>query len=338
MGMGIGHTSPPEKILPQTCKVCQDAAMDETVSVVVVGVGHLGRHHLRLASSLPCWRCTGAYDTDQARLASLCQEFGVPRLGSLEEAVQAAEAAIVATPTVTHLEVAGRFLQAGRHVLVEKPLAATVGEGEALVSMAAQKDLVLAVGHVEFFNPAVQALLQRAPRPRYLEAQRLSPFSRRSLDVDVVLDLMVHDLQIAQALNPGVHLREIRAVGLPVLSPQEDLANVRLEFANGCVANLTASRVAADRVRKLRVFAPDAYYSVDYSQQSIHAFRLERHQDEPQIAPLIVPVEHAEPLAREHLAFAAAVRRRPTPLVTGVDGLAALQAACAIGKAIRQNT
>lgn len=311
--------------------------MDEKISLVVVGVGHLGWHHLRLASSLPCWQCAGAYDIDPGRLARACQEFGVPQLGSLEEAIQVAQAAIVATPTVSHLEVAGRFLQAGRHVLVEKPLATTVAEGEELVSMAAQKNLVFAVGHVEFFNPAVQALLQRSPRPRYLEAQRLSPYTGRSLDVDVVLDLMIHDLQIAQAANGGAGLREIRAVGVPVLSPQVDLANVRLEFANGCVANLTASRVAADRVRKLRVFEPDAYYSIDYSQQSVHAFRLARQKGEPQILPLVLAVEQAEPLAQEHLAFATAICQRTTPLVTGVEGLAALAAACTILEAIKEH-
>jgi predicted dehydrogenase len=304
--------------------------MDEPLALVVVGVGHLGKHHLRLAASLPGWRCVGAYDTDRAKLEALAQEHGVTPLRSLQEAVELCQAAIVATPTVTHGQVAAAFLQAGKPVLVEKPLAASLPEGEELVQLAAKAGVVLGVGHVEYYNPAVQALLARKPRPRYLEAQRLSPFTRRSLDVDVILDLMIHDLHIAQALNAGASLREIRAVGVPVLSPQVDLANVRLEFANGCIASLTSSRVSSERVRKLRLFEPDAYYSLDYSEQSISAYRLERGGGEPQILPVPVPVEKAEPLALEHRAFHARLTGQPGPFVSGQEGLEALRAAHAI--------
>ncbi len=309
--------------------------MGERTSVVVVGVGHLGRHHLRLAASLPFWQCVGAFDTDRSKLETLCREYGVPALRGLEEAAEACEAAIVATPTVTHREVAGRFLEAGKHVLVEKPLASSVREGQELVDLARRRGAILGVGHVEFYNPAVQALLARRPCPRFLEAQRLSPFTRRSLDVDVVLDLMIHDLHIAQALNPGVSVTEIRAVGVPVLSPQVDLANVRLAFGNGCVANLTASRVSGDRVRKLRLFEPDAYYSVDYADQSVTALRLERSGPEPEIVPVPVEVAKAEPLAKEHEAFAARLRGEDGPFVSGDEGLTALAAARAIVEAIQ---
>lgn len=308
--------------------------MGERIPVVVVGVGHLGRHHLRLAASLPFWHCVGAFDTDRAKLASLCAEYGTLPLGSLEEAVDRCQAAIVATPTVSHREVAGLFLQAGKHVLVEKPLAATVREGEELVELARQRGVALGVGHVEYFNPAVQALLARRPRPRYLETQRLSPFTRRSLDVDVVLDLMVHDLHIAQALNRENPITEIRAVGVPVLSPRVDLANVRLAFANGCVATLTASRVSSERVRKLRLFEPDAYFSVDYAEQTVSAYRLDRSGTEPRIVPVPVEVVKAEPLAREHEAFAARILGQEGPFVAGEDGLAALAAARAVVEAI----
>lgn len=308
--------------------------MGEQISVVVVGVGHLGKHHLRLASTLSFWRCVGAFDTDAAKLEQLCREYGVAPLRSLAEAAEVCEAAIVATPTVTHREVAGLFLEQGKHVLVEKPLAATVGEGEELVRLAREQQVVLGVGHVEFYNPAVQALLARHPRPRYLETQRLSPFTRRSLDVDVVLDLMIHDLHIAQALNHSSPIAEIRAVGVPVLSSQVDLANVRLAFASGCVATLTASRVSSERVRKLRLFEPDAYYSVDYAEQAVSAYRLDRSGPEPHILPVAVEVAKAEPLALEHRAFAARIWGEDTPFVTGEEGLAALAAARAIVDAI----
>ncbi len=304
------------------------------IAVAVVGTGHLGRHHLRLARTLPGWRCVGAFDPDRFRLEALCAEFGAEALGSLDEAVARAEAAVVASPTVTHLEVAARFLAAGRHVLVEKPIAASATEAAGMVELARRAGVVLGVGHVEFFNPAVQAVLARSPRPRYLEAQRLSPFTRRSMDIDVVLDLMVHDLQLAQALNHGSPVTEVRAVGVPVLSGRVDLANVRLAFANGCVANLTASRVSSERVRKLRLFEPDAYHSIDYAEQSVSAYRLLRSGGEATIAPIDVAVEKGEPLAAEHLAFQRACRGERVAFVDGEAGAAALAAAVAVVDAI----
>lgn len=304
------------------------------IRVAVIGAGHLGRHHVRLAATLPGWECVGVVETDADRRELVCREHGVPPLATIEEAVERAEAAVVATPTVTHREVAGAFLAAGRHVLVEKPIAATVEEARELTRLAAERHVALAVGHVEFFNPAVQAVLARHPRPRYLEAQRLSPFTRRSLDIDVVLDLMVHDIQLAQALNATFPVREIRAAGVPVLSGRVDLANVRLEFANGCVASLTASRVSSERVRKLRLFEPDAYFSVDYAEQTVSAYRLCRTAAEPEILPLEVPVEPGEPLAAEHLAFQRACRGLAGPLVDGEAGTAALETAVAVMEAI----
>ena len=304
------------------------------LAVVVVGVGHLGRHHLRLVRTLPGWRCVGAFDPDRARLEAVCAEFGAEPLASLDEAVARTEAAVIASPTVTHREVAERFLAAGRHVLVEKPIAAAVAEAQEMVALARQHGVVLGVGHVEYFNPAVQAVLARGPRPRYLEAQRLSPFTRRSMDVDVVLDLMVHDLQLAQALNGGAPLKEVRAVGVPVLSERVDLANVRLELSTGCVANLTASRVSSERVRKLRLFEPDAYYSIDYAEQSVSAFRLVRGGGETSISPIDVAVEKAEPLAGEQVAFQRACRGEAGPFVDGEAGTAALAAAVAVVDAI----
>ncbi|MDD5562611.1 MAG: Gfo/Idh/MocA family oxidoreductase [Thermoanaerobaculaceae bacterium] len=304
------------------------------LAVAVVGAGHLGRHHVRLARTLPGWRCVGAFDPDRDRLEAVCAEFGAKPLSGLDEAVARAEAVVIASPTVTHLEVAAVCLAAGRHVLVEKPIAASVADAREMVDLARRHGVTLAVGHVEFFNPAVQAVLARSPRPRYLEAQRLSGFTRRSMDIDVVLDLMVHDLQLVQALNPGSPVREVRAVGVPVLSARVDLANVRLAFANGCVANLTASRVSSERVRKLRLFEPDAYHSIDYAEQSVSAYRLVRSAGEAAIAPIEVAVEKGEPLAAEHLAFQRACRGDAATFVDGEAGAAALATAVAVVEAI----
>lgn len=305
-----------------------------SIAVAVVGVGHLGRHHVRLACTLPGWRCVGAFDTDRPRLEAVCSEFGAAPLASLDEALARAEAVVIASPTVTHRELADRFLAAGRHVLVEKPIAASVAEADEMVALARRSNAILGVGHVEFFNPAVQAVLAGAPQPRYLEAQRLSPFTSRSMDIDVVLDLMVHDLQLAQALNGGAPVTEVRAVGVPVLSSRVDLANVRLEFANGCVANLTASRVSSERVRKLRLFERDAYHSIDYAEQSVSAFRLVRSGGQASIAPLEIRVEKAEPLAAEHVAFQRACRGEASAFVDGPAGAAALATAVAVVDAI----
>jgi len=304
------------------------------ITVAVVGVGHLGRHHLRLACSLPGWHCVGAFDPDRSRLEALCTEFGARPLASLDEAIELSEAAIIASPTVTHHELAKKFLAADRHVLVEKPITASVAEADDLVDLAAARRVTLGVGHVEFFNPAVQAVLALSPRPRYLEAQRLSSFSRRSLDIDVVLDLMVHDLQLAQALCHDCPIDEVRAVGVPVLSNRTDLANVRVSFSDGTVANLTASRVSSERVRKLRVFARDEYFSIDYAEQSVSAFRLERSGTEPTIKPLEVRVERGEPLAAEHGAFQSRCRGDSGRFVDGRSGRAALAAAIAVVDAI----
>ena len=304
------------------------------IAVTVIGTGHLGRHHLRLASTLPGWRCVGAYDADRERLEALCREHDARALASVRQAVELADAVVIATPTVSHCEIAELALAAGCHVLVEKPIAATVAEAEEMVASAKRAGRVLGVGHVEFFNPAVQAVLAASPRPRFIESQRLSPFTRRSLDIDVVLDLMVHDIQIAQALVGAAAVREVRAAGVPVLSHRADLANVRLEFADGTIASLTASRVSTDRVRKLRLFARDQYFSIDYAEQAVSAFRLVRGEGEPRIEPVSHAVEKAEPLAAEHLAFQRACRGEPTAFVDGHAGTAALETAVRIVEAI----
>jgi predicted dehydrogenase len=246
-----------------------------------------------------------------------------------------ADAVVVATPTVSHREVAGQLLEAGCHVLVEKPIAATVAEAWELVDLAAAAGRVLAVGHVEYHNPAVQSALDLAEDVRYLEAQRLSPFTARSVDVDVILDLMIHDLQITLAAASETP-SEIRAVGVPVLTDKVDLCHAWIEFSSGLVANLTASRVSAERIRKLRLFARDSYYSVDYADQTVSAARLLREPDGPQITPQQVDVVEQEPLAAELGEFVRACRGQPSTFVDGVTGAEALAAAIRVRESVEE--
>ena len=293
------------------------------VRLAVVGVGHLGRHHARVAASLAGYRVVGVYDHHPGRAAEVAGEFGLAMLTDLEEVAREAEAVVVATPTVSHAEVSRFFLDRGIHVLVEKPMTATRAEAEDLVTRARRAGRVLQVGHVERYNPAIEAALSLVDSPRFIEVHRLGVFTARSLDVDVVLDLMIHDLQIVSALVQRP-VREIRAAGVPVLTPKLDIANARLEFDGGCVANLTASRVSAEKVRKCRVFAPSLYVSIDMQAQSVSAVRLSRDAGRPEIHPVPVSVSREEPLARELADFRRAVADGSRPLVSGEDGLEAL--------------
>jgi predicted dehydrogenase len=293
------------------------------VRLAVVGVGHLGRHHARVAAELPGIALVGIHDHHEGRAEEVARERGLRVLSGPEEVAEAAEAVVVATPTSSHGALGRFFLERGLDVLVEKPLAPAVEEATALVALARSRSRVLAVGHVERYNPAVQALLARTEPPLFIEGLRLAPFTPRSLDVDVVLDLMIHDLQIVADLVRRP-VREIRAVGMPVVTPRIDIANARLEFEGGCVATLTASRVSAERMRKLRVFGPSLYCSVDMHARTIRARRLADGAGRPDIVPVDVPVEAGDPLARELADFAGAVRERRDPLVSGEVGRDAL--------------
>ena len=306
------------------------------VRLAVVGVGHLGRHHARVAASLAGFRLVGVHDHHPGRAEEVAREFSLPVLADFDEVAGAAEAVIVATPTVTHAEVARFFLDRGLHVLVEKPMTARLSEAEDLVARARRNGRILQVGHVERYNPAIEAALSLVASPRFIEVHRLSVFTARSLDVDVVLDLMIHDLQIVSALV-GRPVREIRAAGVPVLTPKLDIANARIEFEGGCVANLTASRVSADKVRKCRVFAPSIYVSIDMQAQSVSAFRLAREGGQPEIHPVPVPVSREEPLARELADFRRAVGEGARPLVSGEDGRDALALAERVVAAVERH-
>jgi len=299
------------------------------ITAAVVGTGHLGRHHVRILSQMEGVRFLGAYDADPDQLAAIAGEHGVEALPNAEAAGEA-DVVVVATPTVNHRQTAGMLLGAGCNVLVEKPIAATVAEADELVEIADRHQRVLAVGHVEYHNPAVQAALDLADNVRYLETQRLSPFTARSIDVDVILDLMIHDMQITLAVA-GESPSEIRAVGVPVLTDKVDLCHAWIEFPSGLVANLTASRVSAERIRKLRLFARDSYFSVDYADQSVSSVQLV-HQDGrvPEITPRIVDVQETEPLKAELEAFIAACRGDRSNAVSGTTGRDALAVAITV--------
>jgi predicted dehydrogenase len=287
----------------------------------------MGRNHVRILSSLSGVEFVGVHDPDPK-----AGELGVRVFERLEDLAGEIDAAVVAAPTVAHADIGCFLLQRKIHVLIEKPIASSLAEADRLLE--AQGDRVLAVGHVEFYNPAVQALVGVGTPPRFVEVQRLGVFSPRSLDVDVVLDLMIHDLQILQALDPSPVV-EVRATGINVLSPRVDICNARVELGSGCVANLTASRVSSERVRKLRAFLPSRYYSLDYHAQEIRGYRLEEGDGGRKILPSDLTVTRAEPLLRELEAFVAACRGEKAPLVTGEAGRRALETALAVVDAIK---
>ena len=345
--------------------VAEGSAGSCEVRVAVVGAGAFGRNHLRVYLELELAgvpvRLVAVVDRDQAVVAEARAKYGVAGFGSVEEMLAAGvglDAASVCVPTMHHASSAALLLTAGLDVLIEKPLAATLEEADEILALAAEHRRLVQVGHLERFNPAVTAVRGRLNRPMFFEAHRLSVFTARSLDVDVVLDLMIHDLDLVLSLvDSGV--REVRAVGLAVLSRTVDIANVRVEFENGCVANFTASRVSTERVRKLRFFQPHQYLSLDFARQDLLlidvtataglsdvalAELIERHSrpekpGEPKhptagLNMSKLPVEPGEPLRLELAAFVEAVRTREAPVVDGAAGRKALALALAINAEI----
>jgi predicted dehydrogenase len=315
--------------------------------VAVVGVGAFGRNHARiyhqLAQQGEAVRLVGVVDPDVARADAVAAEFGCRGFGSVEQLVTThseVQAASVAVPTLLHLETARALMQAGVDVLVEKPLAPSLAESDELVRLAQSLNRVGQVGHLERFNPAVRATAPLITQPMFFEVHRLSVFTPRSLDVDVILDLMIHDLDVVLWLVKSP-VREIRAVGLPILSGKADIANVRLEFESGCVANFTASRVSTERVRKLRFFQPRQYVSLDYSRQEVLVFSVGESAGTPSVNPQIKIAKPAivaeEPLQAELRSFLEAVRTRSKPLVSFEDGRRALAVALDIVAAMREH-
>ncbi|MFZ0684773.1 MAG: Gfo/Idh/MocA family oxidoreductase [Terriglobales bacterium] len=307
----------------------------------MVGVGAFGRNHARVYSQLQqagSVRLVGVVDRDTARADAVAREFGCKAFGSVEQMLTThseVQAASVAVPTILHLDVARALMESGVDVLIEKPLAATLAEADELASVASTHQRVAQVGHLERFNPAVRATLPLIHRPMFFEVHRLSEFSPRALDVNVVLDLMIHDLDVVLTfVNSPV--KEIRAVGLPILSGKVDIANVRVEFESGCVANFTASRVSTERVRKLRFFQAGQYISIDYGRQDVLVFSvgnapaLAEPSFNSQIAMSKPAITAEEPLLAEIKAFLQAVRERSRPVVSLEDGRNALALGLAI--------
>jgi predicted dehydrogenase len=322
------------------------------ISVAVVGVGVFGRNHARVYKELEqqgeAVRLLGVVDPDVNRADTVAGEFGCKGFGSIEQMLTThseLQAASIAAPTVHHLDVARQLMKAGVDVLIEKPLATTLNEADQIVALAATHKRIAQVGHLERFNPAVRATLPLLTQPMFFEGHRLSVFTPRSLDVDVVLDLMIHDLDIVLAFAKSP-VKEVRAVGLPILSGKVDIANVRLEFESGCVANLTASRVSTERVRKLRFFQPKQYVSLDYGRQEVLVFTVgEGAQGASPATPSVNPqigvskpaVASEEPLHAELRSFLEAVRERSTPVVSLEDGRRALALALEVVSAIRDH-
>jgi predicted dehydrogenase len=340
--------------------------MSSQPRVAVLGTGSLGQHHVRLYADLAktgACEFVGVFDVNAEAARKFAQQLGVRAFASVDEAAAACDAFSIVTPTVTHHALAKQLLTAGRHVLVEKPMTDSAAQAAELVELAQAKSLVLQVGHVERFNPVFAYLEEVATEPRFIECHRLSPYPARSTDIGVVLDLMIHDLDVVLAFvkSPVV---SVDAVGIPVLSTSEDIANARLRFANGCVANLTASRISPERMRKIRVFsggAQTSYISLDYRAQEGFIYRIARDGEEEssllkklmvsklgvgkdsnivsefggkKIVREPVPIAKDEPLRLELAHFLGCVRERQTPKVSGAQAKVALEVAFEINRQI----
>jgi predicted dehydrogenase len=319
---------------------------DRPVRIGVVGAGSLGYHHVRILRDLPGARLVGFYDRSPERAATVSKELSVAALGSLSELLDAAEAITVVVPTSAHHVVAKEALARGRHVLIEKPIAVTLEEADDLLAAARKTGVVVQTGHVERFNRAIRAALPYVSSPRFVEVNRLAPFSPRGSDVAVVLDLMIHDIDLVRTLVGG-HVASLAAVGVPVLTPSVDIANARLAFDSGAVANITASRVSRERTRKFRMFQASGYLTLDLAAGVGEFYRLRADLDLAELskAPRAIddfveriPLEapEGEPLRLEFESFVAAIRGRGPVVVTGEDGREALAVALGIVREIER--
>ena len=340
--------------------------MASKVKVAVLGTGSLGQHHARIYAELAAAgqvELTGIYDAHAETARKIADKHKLRVFSSIAEAAAASDALNIVTPTITHFEIARQLLAQGKHVLVEKPMTDDTTQAAELVTLATEKNCVLQVGHVERFNPVFTYLVSAAPEPRFIETHRLSPYPARSTDIGVVLDLMIHDLDIVLAFVKSPVI-SVDAVGIPVLSKSEDIANARLRFANGCVANLTVSRVSPDRMRKIRVFsggATPSYISLDYRTQEGFIYRMAKdgENESSALAKLLalagshativsefagkkivrepVPIAKDEPLKLELQSFVNCVREKLTPVVTGESAKLALELAFEITRQVQQS-
>jgi len=298
----------------------------------VAGVGYLGQHHARIYSELETVELSGIFEVDDARAEELCSKYGCPRFTTLEALAEACDAVSVVVPTDRHHEVAMPLLAGGCHLLIEKPICQNLDEAADILKAAKTAGLLVQVGHIEHFNPVMSFLEEAVSAPKFITADRLAPFQPRGTEVGVVLDLMIHDIGIVlQLVNSPVE--KVDSVGVTVLSKTEDIANARIQFENGCVANLNVSRVSSKKVREIRVFQPSGYLSLDFMNQAGHVVNvgaggLEKTE---------VPIEKGEPLKLELASFAESVRERKSPKVGGELGKTALELAIAITEQIRSN-
>jgi len=308
--------------------------MSAPLRIAVVGVGHLGQHHARLLASMDGVQLAGIVDTKPGRAAEIASKLGVPTFTDLRDLpLDRLDAATIAVPTVSHLDVALALIDAGVSVLVEKPLSSSLGDADTMIEAAARRGVVLAAGHTERFNPAVVAALPLVSNPRFIEVHRLGTFPERSLDIDVIFDLMIHDLDLLLT-SVKSEVVSIEAIGVNVLTPKTDIANVRLRFASGCIANITASRISRDKIRKVRFFQPASYLSIDYAAQEAEIYRLVAHNGRPQIEGGKLDVKRDEPLRVELADFVEAVRDRREPGVSGRAGRDALALATKVAEAM----
>jgi predicted dehydrogenase len=293
--------------------------------VGVVGVGHIGSNHARIYGETPSIEFAGIYDVDSERANNVAKKTKAPVAKSLGELADWIDAASIATPTNTHYDIARLLLERGKHLLIEKPITDNTAHAGELAALALRNHLVLQVGHVERFNPVLSALERFLTHPRFIEAHRLSPYPERSTDIGVVLDVMIHDLEIILHLVRSP-VQNIDAVGVPVLSRDEDIANARIRFENGCVANVTSSRISPERMRKIRVFQEDAYLSLDYQNQSGEIYR----RVDGRITRDKVQIEREEPLKRQLISFIECAGTGEAPRVSGWEATAALELAVEI--------
>jgi predicted dehydrogenase len=311
--------------------------------VAVVGVGALGEHHARIYAELPEAELVSVVDIDENRLHPLTERYQCEAFRNYEDVLGSIQAVSLAVPTQQHAQIGVEFLKRGVHVLVEKPIAANLQDADALIQAQEEGGAILQVGHSERFNPAFLAVRERVTQPRFFEAHRLGVFVPRSLDVDVVLDLMIHDLDLILHLVDSP-IREIRAVGIPVITPKTDIANARLEFENGCVANVTASRVSRERIRKLRFFQPHDYISLDFHKQDVEVVSLREEAQQRSMAAANPEISPEEPLKLELEAFLSAINNEDlqhppsqhSVACTGQEGKRALELALEIKKTIEQ--
>lgn len=310
--------------------------MSENISVAVLGVGEHGKKHARALKQVPGAELVGVFDLRPERAQEIATELGVKAFQTLDEALGAVQAVSVVIPTSDHAAVARQAFARGVDVLLEKPITRTVEEATELIELADRGGRILQVGHLERFNPGVVAAKEATTRPMFFEVHRLGVFSPRSLDVDVVFDLMIHDLDLVLWLVDSPW-SDVRAVGLPVLSDKVDIANARVEFENGAVANLTASRVSTERVRKFRYFQPNEYFSIDFTRRDATQIRVDRSGATPKIAFRKLTATPQEPLQAELAAFVESVRTRSRPLVSGREGKQALALAESVLNCIEQH-